>query len=91
MIHKNIKFGKTDNVTMCEMGSKDVHLWGTYKNKKDEVFLVLRTVTKKQIAEGLDFKDFDSLQPELVFKFTNIESIKGMISSLELVKIEMEK
>jgi hypothetical protein len=92
MITKNANYGKTENVTVIEMGTGDVHMFQGLK-KNNSVSLVLKTLEPMPINVKIphDYKSFDELQPEVVFIFTKSESIDSMISMLQSCKEEINK
>ena len=94
MIVKNAIFGKTENVTVCEMGTGDVWMLGSEKDKEGSVVLALKTVLDPQpinVKRKTKVKSFDEMAPELVFIFSKVESIDSLIGQLEDIKEQMQK
>ncbi len=92
MITKNARFGNTENVTVCEMGTGDVHMLGSLKDDDNEVSLAFRTVPDPQpinVKTKTSIKSFDEMKPELVFIFSKVESIDSLIGQLEDCKAQL--
>jgi len=93
MIIKNAVYGKTQNVTICELGSGDVWMLGSKKGEKGEVVLALKTTEPREInvKENAEVGSYDEMQPEIVFIFNKIESLDALIGSLQDCRNEMLK
>jgi len=92
MIIKNARLGKTKNVTVCEMGIGDVQMVSSEKGKDGKTILAMKTVPEPRpinVIEKSNVKTFDEMQPDLVFIFSNTESIDGFINMLQECKAEM--
>ncbi|NCC88323.1 MAG: hypothetical protein EOM05_10770 [Clostridia bacterium] len=91
MIIKNATFGKTENVTILEMGTGDVLMIGSKKGVDGEVVLALKTTEPKEIDVKLKtgFSSYDEMQPELVFIFNKAKSLNALIGVLNDCLAEM--
>jgi hypothetical protein len=92
MITKNAKFGNTENIMVCEMGTGDVWMLGSKKGKKGETVLAMKTVTVPRpinVVLKASVESFDEMKPELVFVFNKVESIDSFINMLKDCKTEM--
>jgi hypothetical protein len=94
MIVKKAKFGETDNVTVIELGTGDVHMLGSELGENGETVLALKTTKEKGeigVKVNTNAKSFDDMNPEVAFIFNNPDSIDALIMMLKGCKSEMIK
>lgn len=85
MITNNSTYGATENVTVAEMGTGDVHMMGSEKAEDGSVHLGFRTVSEPQpinVIVPMEAKSYDELKPQIVFIFRKEESIDSLINML---------
>jgi len=90
MIIKDVLYGETDGVMLVEFGNGTVHLFNGGKNGVCDVMLksgkplpLGKIDTKKNYKGKLTA---NKLKPEVVLRFTNIESVDVFIDQLNDLK-----
>ncbi|MFD2597342.1 hypothetical protein ACFSQ3_00140 [Sphingobacterium corticis] len=107
MVHKNVRFGKVENVCLAEFGKGSVILNHTTPIDGDDgtLCVLIKTATQSGVANQLvpeghpdyvshDRKDYnsDEFEPEMVLMFNNIEGVEALKGNLEdIIKLFRSK
>lgn len=93
MIKKNVTYSKTEETTVANFGQGTISMTvgSTQDNKRHVLFFKTQPAEKVGSTKEHGFKDSDELQPEIVFEFSNTESIDALISQLEEVKEQFQQ
>lgn len=84
MIIQNATYGSTENVTVAEFGTGDIHMMGSEKAIDGSIHLGFRTSEPKPInvIVPMEPTSYDELKPQIMFIFRKEESIDSLINML---------
>ena len=94
MIHKKANFGNTNGIMVCEFGEGTIGMIGSEKASDGYVALAFKGWDESHpinVIEKHPYKNLDEMVPELVFIFSNVESIDSLISMLNDCKADLLK